>query len=105
MSLDRDQLLNLLLAEQILIRKQGSVVVINPHWDTKVVHVPKLFYMLRELYPWTEESIRERVHCLVRDVSEPPGCSGCGKFVTFNLYRNRYNSYCHRVCPSTTTHQ
>jgi hypothetical protein len=101
MSLEREQFITLLLAERVLIKNKKGITTINPQWEFRIQFVPKLFYTLRDFCPWTEDSFREQIHCLLNDIVEPPGCRGCGKFVTFNSYRNAYNNYCSRVCPQS----
>lgn len=101
MSLEREHFITLLLSERVLIKNKKGSTIINPQWEFRIRFVPKLFYTLRDFCPWAEDSFREQIHCLLNNIVEPPGCHGCGKFVTFNSYRNSYNKYCDRVCPST----
>ena len=88
---------NILISEQILI-KTAKGIRLNPHWELYARCANTTYNGVVDQYGWCSDGMREIAYCIINDLTEPPGCIKCGGFVTFNIHRNKYNSYCSKQC-------
>ena len=95
-------MLNTLLITQLvnarILVPRGSALMLNPRWEIHAQINRAVWGLFTDHYDWCDSGSREQVFCLLHAIDEPPGCTKCGKFVTFNLHRNRYNLHCSQGC-------
>lgn len=93
-------LIEMMLHTRILITTNGRIRL-NPRWEHYAQISPSVWDTFQDLYDWCDDGVRERVYCLLNDIDEPLGCSKCGSFVSFNIHKNCYNTYCSKNCVHT----
>lgn len=91
------QLIDQLTKVKILVVR-GCKLILNPRWELHAQINRKVWGQFADHYDWCDSGPREQIFCLLNGIDEPPGCTKCGKFVTFNIYRNKYNSHCSQGC-------
>lgn len=63
---------------------------------------PSLKQQIIDKTPFIDNSLRERIYCIINEVTEHPICLHCGKKVKFKV-QGGYRKYCSRECSSLST--